>query len=507
MANRLKMDTVQAIQALHRHGWTQQKIAEELGIHRTTVAAHLTSKPTQVTAGSEGSTETENRKPAGPENPSSRSGCGPYRDVILEMLEAGLSAQRIYQDLVAEHGFSPSYESVKRYVRRLRKKQQLPFRRLECGPGEEAQIDFGQAAPVIDAGGKRRRPHVLRVVLSHSRKAYSEAVERQTTENFLRCLENAFRYFGGAPKTLVIDNLRAAVTKADWFDPELNPKVQSFAAHYDTVFLPTRPRMPRHKGKVERGVDYVQENALKGRTFASLHEQNEHLLHWESSVADTRIHGTTRRQVGRLFREQEKEALLPLPAERFPCFQEAQRTVHRDGHVSVERACYSVPPEYLGRKVWVRWDGRLVRIFNSRLEQIALHARVERGRFSTQNRHLLDEKISGVEKSAAWWLSQVGRVGPHTRDWAAAMLKSRGIAGVRVLMGLKQLAEKHARDVVERACETAHASGAYRLRTVRELIKRRPTGQQQQFEFTAEHPVIRPLETYSQFVQAAIRND
>jgi transposase len=107
-------------------------------------------------------------------------------------------------------------------------------------------------------------------VLSHSRKGYSEATFSQTTEDFFRCLENAFAHFGGVPKTLVIDNLKAAVKHPDWFDPVLTPKVQSFAQHYGTVILPTKPYTPRHKGKVEGGVKYVQNNGLKGHTFASL---------------------------------------------------------------------------------------------------------------------------------------------------------------------------------------------------------------------------------------------
>ena len=139
--------------------------------------------------------------------------------------------------------------------------------------------------------------------LSHSRKAYSEAVYRQTTDEFLRCIESAFRHFGGVPRRLVLDNLKAAVTKADWFDPELNPKVRSFGEHYGFVFWPTRPRTPRHKGKVEKSVDYVQSNALKARRFHSLEEQNTFLLNWELTVADTRTHGTTRRQVGKHFAE------------------------------------------------------------------------------------------------------------------------------------------------------------------------------------------------------------
>jgi transposase len=141
-------------------------------------------------------------------------------------------------------------------------------------------------------------------VLSHSRKAYSEAARTQTTEDFFRCLKNAFAHFGGVPQTLVIDNLKAAVAHPDWFDPELTPKVQAFCRHYGTVILPTRPYYtPRHKGRVESGVKYVKNNALKGRTFASFEEQNEFLSHWEKNVADRRIHGTTKQQVGKVFDE------------------------------------------------------------------------------------------------------------------------------------------------------------------------------------------------------------
>jgi len=216
---------------------------------------------------------------------------------------------------------------------------------------------------------RRRRTHVFRIVLSHSRKAYSEVVYCQTTDDFIRCLENAFHHFGGVPKTLVIDNLKAAVTKADWYDPELNPKIQSFCARYGTVILPTKPRMPRHKGKVERIVGYVQNNALKARTFTGLANQNLHLLEWETHVANTRIHGTTRKQVKKAFEDVERASLLPLPVERFPSFVESRRKVNRDRHIEVDKAYYSVPPEYLGREVWVRWDSRTVRIFNHRFEQ------------------------------------------------------------------------------------------------------------------------------------------
>jgi hypothetical protein len=313
-------------------------------------------------------------------------------------------------------------------------------------------------------------------------------------------LENAFWHFGGVPQRLVLDNLRAAVTKADWFDPELNPKVRSFGQHYGIVLLPTKPRTPRHKGKVEKGVDYVQDNALKGRLFASLAEQNRFLLDWEQTVADTRIHGTTRRQVGALFTEVERAALQRLPLERFPCFCEGRRVVHRDGHVEIDRAYYSVPPEHLGRSVWVRWDSRLVRIFTERMQLIATHVKHERGRFSTQPGHVDGRKISGIERGADWLLGKVRCLGPHSSRWAEAMMQQRGVEGVRVLQGLLALAGRHPIDAFERACDIALSHGAYHLRALRVLVTRQDACRQEPLPFLAEHPLIRDLSAYGQFV-------
>ena len=536
MANQLKMAIIESIIALYQRGWSRRQIARELGLDRETVARHLrlavkskpASAPFESPAPAEGSKPAiapigsaeplgeskPARAPIGSEAPDSGapisrgagrpSDCEPFRQTILAWLDQGLTAQRIYQDLVREHGFSGSYYSVRRFVRRFEPRTDLPMRRMECAAGEEAQVDFGTGAAIVAADGSRRRPHVFRVVLSYSRKGYSEVVLRQTTESFLRCLENAFVHFGGVPQRVVLDNLRAAVTQADWFDPDLNPKVLSFAQHYRTVFLPTKPRTPRHKGKIERGVGYVKSNALKGRTFVSLDEQNQFLFEWERNVADTRVHGTTRRQVGKLFAEVEQAALLPLPMTRFPCFREGQRMVNRDGHVEVERAYYSAPPEYLGRRVWVRWDGRLVRLFNQRFEQIAVHVQHEPGRFSTQAQHIAAEKISGVERGTAWILGQIRLVGPHAIHWAEGAMETRGIEGVRVLQGLLALAKRYHVDQIERACEIAQSYGAYRLRTLRQLIGR-DEPKQQQFAFMDEHPLIRPLSEYQKFVHDAFQ--
>jgi transposase len=212
------MSTEHAILAYRRLGWSIRKIAAELCIDKNTVARYIKldterSKSDISTPGSDAS-ERSKADISTPGKQGRRSHCEPFRDVIEDKLDIGLSAQRIYQDLASEHGYTESYQSVKRFVRRLGKNTPLPFRRIEREPGQEAQIDFGTGAPILKPDGKRKRTHVFRIVLSCSRKGYSEAVPRQTTENFIRCIENAFWYFGGVPRTLVIDNLKAAVKKA-----------------------------------------------------------------------------------------------------------------------------------------------------------------------------------------------------------------------------------------------------------------------------------------------------
>lgn len=493
---------------LCQQGWSQRRVARELGLNRETVARYVRLAAAKPAIPPPGSADTSVANPAilpagaGEPKPAippagvcgRKSQCQAHRALIEQKLAGGLSAQRIYQDLRAEAGFSGAYDAVKRFVRRVTQSHPRRFERMECAPGEEAQVDFGKGAPVVDGEGRRRGTHVFRFVLSHSRKAYSEATTRQTTEIFIRCIENAFRYFGGVPKTVVIDNLRAAVTQADWYDPELNPKIEAFCRHYNTVILPTRPYHPHHKGKVERAVAYVKNNALKMRGFESLAAQNAFLLDWEAQIADQRIHGTTRQQVAKRFEEQERPALQPLPPMIFPCYQEARRAVHRDSYVEIQRAYYEVPEEYIGREVWVRWDSHLVRAFNQRGEQIALHARLDPGQFTAPR----GERRSRAQGGRNYVLNEARLIGPHSGTWAEAMIKQRGPIGFRAIYGLLALSRAHPIKVIEAACERACANGAYRLRDLRRLMEQ-PV-QQESFEWLDAHPIIRDMAEYGTFV-------
>lgn len=512
MANVTKMDVINSIQVLYKKGWSQRSIASTLGVNRRTVARYIRELPGEAqnvpnpTAGSEGKkgqsapnltagSEAEkdpkctkpDRRASGPS-----SQCEPHRSRIEDALAEGLTAQRIYQDLCTEKGFEGSYESVKRFVARLRRREPKRFERVEVPPGAEAQVDFGSGYWIRKSDGKSRKAHILRVVLSHSRKGYTEMVDTQDTETFIRCLENAFGHFGGAPETLVIDNLKAAIPKADWYEPEVHPKLRDFAEYYGVAILPTKPYHPHHKGKVERGVAYVKDNALHGRKFSTLAEANVFLSDWEAQVADTRIHGTTRKQVGAHFREAELPALRKLPDMHFPAFSEGERSVHRDGYVEVKRSYYQAPPEYVGRKVWVRWDSRTVRIFNHRMEELRVHGRVEEGQFACTPG---DRNPYECKRSCAHLIRRVETMGPFSAQWAREQVHHRGAEAYRTLLGLLDLARKHEAPQIEHACEQALGYGMNRLRDLRQLLEH-PRDAQQELEFLREHPLIRDLDTY-----------
>jgi transposase len=539
MPNILQVSSQHAVCALLAKGWSDRRIARDLGIHRLTVKRYrlasqaaadskCATMSSKVSAGSEAvSPPSALAAAAVQDDPKcaisppdvcagSRSVCAPLVHLIEPMLDAGLSAVRIFQDLRSGHGFKGSYAAVKRFVASLKASQPRRVWRIECALGEELQIDFAMGPMVPTAEGKMRRAWVFRAVLSYSRKGYAEAVLHQDTECLLRALENALRAFGGVPALLNLDNMRAAVKRADWFDPELTPKFAEFCRHYGMTPMPCRAYTPEHKGKVERSIQYLKDNALSGHKFTSLNALNAHLRQWESAVADTRIHGTTRRQVSAMF-EEERKALRPLPLDLFPAYQEARRVVGRDGFVEVCRAYYEAPTEHIGRCVWVRWDGRSVRLFNDKMDLIITHTRIEPGRFTrTRGARGLDHGGS-IAQTAEYWLKRARALGPAAGAWAQRALDLRGAEAIRSVMGLCQLVSKHSAASIDTTCASAlsaQSNGAPTLRSLRAMLgepssgltkttQKLPAPQQQSLlPFGASHPLIRELSTYAQFIDA-----
>lgn len=484
MSNITKMEIQQSIITLFSRGWSERRIARELGIHRQTVKRYVSgSECTNVHTG----------------KTNCRSHCEPHRERIKEWRESALSIERIHQDLKTAYGFTGSYYSVRRFVKSLEIDEPARVHRMECEPGQEAQIDYGTLYLPIGENRRLKKVHVLLVTLSHSRKAYAEAVLKQNTESFLRSLENALRHFGGVPQRLCPDNLKAAVIKADWYEPELNPKLRSFAEHYGTVIMPARPYRATDKGKVESGIKYVKNNALKGKDFESLAQVNEHLQWWTANIADKRTHGTTKRQVHTHFETSEKSALKALPQSLFPSFEEGRRNVHRDSYIEVKGAYYEVPAQYIGKQVWARWDSRMVRVFDAKMQPVTSHPRLEKGSYT----HVLG--VSGcrgsVEQSVGYFRNKVISMGEHTLAWADAMIASDKDRALRRLQGLLSFKGKYPKGRINQAARKACIHGQYSLRDLRRWIE--ASHDQETFSFLQQHELIRTPDTYDSLAQTS----
>jgi transposase len=253
---------------------------------------------------------------AAPPPPSaSASACAVHRDAIELGLSRGRNAMAIWQDLVDTRGFTGGYQSVKRFVRKLLggpSKEACAV--IETAVGEEAQVDYGTGPMVRDPhSGKYRRMRLFVLTLGYSRKAVRLLVFQSSTQTWAELHEQAFRRLGGCTRVVVLDNLGEGVLKPDIYDPTLNPVYADMLRHYGVVAMPCRVADPDRKGKVESGVGHAQKTPLKGMRFESPQEAQAYLDHWEARWADTRIHGTTKRQVAAMFAE-ERPALLPLPS-------------------------------------------------------------------------------------------------------------------------------------------------------------------------------------------------
>jgi transposase len=320
MGNVLKMDKKQVIEGMIGLGWSDRRIQRETRINRITVAKYrkalqndpqvpagffpekghnITQAPASEAAfaeqwlanrydkiGLDSLTDLANTDadltPALP--PPRNAQLLPHLPAIKQALSKGLSAQRIFQDLVEDATYHGSYYSIKRYIRKIRKKVPQFFERLPVFPGREAQVDFSHG-PLIGDGQKKRRCWLFKMTLSFSRHAYEEFVYAQDVETFVRCHERAFTYFGGVTETVKIDNLKSGVLRASLYEPTLNPVYLAFAKWYGFFINPCDAYQPQQKGRVERDIAYTQNNALKGRNISSLEEGNQLLFHWNKRWA------------------------------------------------------------------------------------------------------------------------------------------------------------------------------------------------------------------------------
>jgi hypothetical protein len=260
------------------------------------------------------------------------------------------------------------------------------------------------------------------------------------------------------------------------------------------VALPCRVGDPDRTGKVESGVGHAKRTPLKGLRFESLEQAQRYLDHWEARWADTRIHGTTKRQVAAMFAE-ERPALQPLPIEPFRYYQYGKRTVHLDGCVEVEAAYYGAPPGWIGRRVQVQWDGLYVRLLNPQTGQLLReHLRQVRGGHRIKDEDRPKQTPLGTQQL----LGRADKAGPQLGALCRQMHAERGETAVRRVQGVLALAKKYGAATVNQACAAALEMGIADYRFVRRYLERHP---QLPLSLRQVDPLIRQLTLYRDFIE------
>jgi transposase len=443
----------------------------------------------------------------------STSKCEPHRAFIDAQLRLGRNAMAVYQDLVDMHGFDGAYNSVKRFAATLRHKQPEQFDRLSFQPGEEMQVDYGEGAPTRVPGSERyRKPRLFVATLRYSRRSFRRVVWKSGQQVWAELHEQAWRYFGGSTRYVVLDNLKEGVLKPDLYEPELNPVFAATLAHYEVVADPARVRDPNRKGTVENAIGHTQATALKGRRFETIEEQNTFLEHWETKWAASRIHGSERRQVQAMF-EEERAHLQPLPLTGMQFFTEEQRTVYDDSCVRIDHSSYAARPAPIGSIVLVRLFEHRIEIRDRRSQALLrVHARAERPGTVVLP---MAERIFNPSRETRFILNQARAIGAQAQRLCEMLFAIEGRVGQRKLWGIVSLAKHYSNHFIDAACAQAMEDGVHSYRHVKAITERlvadalaalEPTPAQP--TLTQQHALIRSAQEYGDlFAHAAAQDD
>lgn len=451
----------------YRAGQTIRFIARAMGYDRKTVRKYIKHLRTKGMLDS-GTTinkkeiaelfqesVTEHQRPS-----QKQSLLEPYLEELKDLVtEQCLKPKTAFKVICGRHDLEGkvSYTSFKRFVRR----NQLALNlkditcRIETEPAEQLQIDYCKVGTLYDPLERRSRTlYAFIATLSFSRHKFIEFIFRQDQQSFVNSHVKAFSYFGGVPKTIVLDNLKDGVIKPDLYDPQFNRAYRELAEHYGTFLDPARIRSPKDKGKVERDVPTVRE---KFRELIALYptivllELNHKALDWLVNGYGMTKHGTTHQMPYMVFQEEEQPKLIPLPHEAFEAAFWKEATVHPDCYIQVKKKSYSVPYQYAGKKVWVKVSNNIVQVFlNEQL--IKEHVIPSEGYRKTDLKDFPENIQAALDKGLPRFLQdEAAKIGTEFRGLVGSILAPHAFMNLRRAQGIITVAKKYPAEVVEQA--------------------------------------------------------
>jgi transposase len=399
----------------------------------------------------------------------------PYHELIGEMLKTN-TVTTVHQRLRDERGLAVSIASFRRYVWATMPDREalrgvVTVRKPDPPPGEEAQLDYGYLGQWTDpASGKRRRVWAFVMVLSCSRHLFVRPVLAMPLAVWVEAHVAALGFFGGAPRRLVTDNLKASVIRPDLYDPKLNRTYAELASHYGMLVDPARARKPKDKPRVERPIPYVRDSFFAGRQFASLQAMQQAAEAWCLKVAGRRacrpLGGAQPLQA---FQASERPALLPLPPTPFELAAWSTPKVHADCHIQVAGALYSVPWRLVGHHVDARLTTRLVEVFCDG-ELVKTHLRARKGGKRTDWNDYPPEKVAFLERTPTWCRRQATELGSAVARLVTELLAGNALHHLRAAQGVLRLGDRYGPQRLDAACARALACGDGSYRTVKGIL-------------------------------------
>lgn len=405
--------------------------------------------------------------------PQNLSSVEPFRETVVRLRKENVNIRALFARL-KERGYTGSYGSVYRFVKILEPVVPDTCVRVETAPGEEAQVDFGAVGHLSDPdSGLPRRVYAFVMTLSWSRHQYVEFVFDQKIETWLLLHVHAFSFFGGSVERITCDNLKAAIVRAAWDDPVAHRSYAECAEHYGFRIAPCRPRTPQHKGKVERGIGYVQGNFWAGRELVTLQQANREARAWCLTEAGLRLHGTTHERPWERFERTERDRLRPLPATAYDRAVFKQVRLHRDNYVVFDRSFYSAPFRLIGQRLWARGGLTQVKLYDADHRCVATHERATQpGQRLTHPDHLPPHKRPGLEQTRESCREEAAAVGGATTEIVEALLSDPVLERLPTAGRLVRLASRYSAERLEAACERALRFGDPTYATVKGILQK-----------------------------------
>lgn len=402
-----------------------------------------------------------------------------HKDQIKEWLKPGPKEKRGLRltkvhELLRRRNVQVPYSTLHRFAVKhcgFSDRRRITVRKADCEPGELAEIDFGRLGLIPNPEtGRRRTVWALIVTLGHSRHQYVHCTFSQKIPHLIDGLEDAWTFFAGCVRRVVVDNLKAAVIKADRYDPIFQRTFEEYAGYRGFVIDAAPPYMPTGKPVVERAVPYVRDNFFRGESWRDLDHVQREAVRWCLQTAGTRIHGTTRKRPLAVFENVEREQLLPLTRERYDPPTWAPCKVHPDHHINFAKALYSLPTRYIGRQVWVRGDSGLVRIYLDGL-LIKTHPRQEPGGRSTDYDDYPAELTPYALRDPQRIIRQAIQLSPDIGRFMEQLL-SGTLPWTKIRQGQKllRLTKKYGEHRVASACRRALAFDLINVRRVESIL-------------------------------------